>query len=141
MLSAGIAGFIACKALSKRNDDPQGASRPWDSGRDGFVMGEGSGVLVLEDADHATARGARIYAEVLGGSANCDAHHITEPRPDGSGVSSCILECLERTGVAVEDVGYVNAHGTSTPAGDMAEYRAIRSAIPTDKCAVAFQAD
>ena len=106
---AGIGGFIACKALSKRNDDPAGASRPWDSGRDGFVMGEGSGVLVLEDAEHAAARGARIYAEVLGGSANCDAHHITEPKPDGSGVAACILDALESTGVDVADVGYVNA--------------------------------
>lgn len=133
-MHAGIGGFIACKALSKRNDDPTAASRPWDSGRDGFVMGEGSGVLVLEDAEHAAARGARIYAEVLGGSANCDAHHITEPKPDGSGVTACIRDALERTGVAQEDVGYVNAHGTSTPAGDMAEYRAIRAAIPSDKC-------
>jgi hypothetical protein len=131
---AGIGGFIACKALSKRNDDPAGASRPWDAGRDGFVMGEGSGVLVLESEEHAIARGARIYAEVLGGAANCDAHHITEPRPDGSGVSACIRQALQRTGVAPEEVSYVNAHGTSTPAGDMAEYRAIRAAIPTERC-------
>lgn len=134
IIPSGIGGFMACKALSRRNDDPAGASRPWDKGRDGFVMGEGSGVLVLEDAEHAARRGARVYAEVLGGSMNCDAHHITEPRPDGAGVTACVRAALQSTGVAVEDVAYVNAHGTSTPAGDMAEYRAIRAAVPTDTC-------
>lgn len=135
IIPSGIGGFTACKALSSRNDDPAGASRPWDKGRDGFVMGEGSGVLVLEDAEHAARRGARVYAEVLGGAMNCDAHHITEPRPDGAGVAACVRGALASTGVDVEQVAYINAHGTSTPAGDMAEYRAIRAAVPTDTCA------
>lgn len=123
----GIAGFIACRALSQRNDDPKKASRPWDRDRDGFVMGEGSGVLILESLEHARKRGAKIYAEYLGGAINCDAHHITEPRPDGLGVSSCIAKSLENAGVSLEEVNYVNAHATSTPAGDLSEINALKN--------------
>jgi 3-oxoacyl-[acyl-carrier-protein] synthase II len=130
VLPSGIGGFIACKALSKRNDDPTGASRPWDRDRDGFVMGEGAGVLVLEDYEHATKRGAKIYAEYVGGAFTTDAHHMTEPHPDGKGVKLCIERALAAAGLKPEDVNYVNAHATSTPAGDMAEYRAIRAALP-----------
>lgn len=130
VIPSGIGGFIACKALSKRNDDPQAASRPWDKNRDGFVMGEGAGVVTLEEYEHAKARGAPILAEFIGGAFTCDAHHISEPQPEGRGVISCIKQSLENAGVTAEDVDYVNAHGTSTPAGDMAEYRAITTAIP-----------
>ena len=128
-IPTGIAGFIACKALSKRNDDPQSASRPWDKGRDGFVMGEGAGVLVLEELEHAKARGARIYAEYIGGAVTCDAHHMTEPQPEGKGVGRCIELAMANAGVTPADVTYINAHATSTPAGDMAEVRAIKSAF------------
>ncbi|PRW57651.1 3-oxoacyl-[acyl-carrier] synthase chloroplastic isoform A [Chlorella sorokiniana] len=130
IIPSALGGFIACKALSKRNEDPQAASRPWDQGRDGFVMGEGAGVLVLESLEHAQARGATILAEYVGGAFTCDAHHMTEPHPEGKGVILCIERALQATGVAPEQVGYVNAHGTSTPAGDMAEYRAITTALP-----------
>eukprot|EP00931_Biecheleriopsis_adriatica_P045746 TRINITY_DN26202_c0_g1_i1.p1 TRINITY_DN26202_c0_g1~~TRINITY_DN26202_c0_g1_i1.p1 ORF type:complete len:499 (-),score=122.77 TRINITY_DN26202_c0_g1_i1:112-1608(-) len=122
---AGIAGFVACKALSSRNDDPERASRPWDKGRDGFVMGEGAGVLCLESLEHAQKRGATIYAEYLGGAFTCDAHHMTEPHPKGDGVSRCIRTALSNAKVSPEEVGYLNCHGTSTPVGDMAEVRAI----------------
>ncbi|KAG2434832.1 hypothetical protein HXX76_007717 [Chlamydomonas incerta] len=127
IIPAGIGGFIACKALSKRNEDPAAASRPWDTGRDGFVMGEGAGVLVLEEYEHAKARGARIYAEYVGGAVTCDAHHMTEPQPEGKGVILCLQRALASTGLSATDVNYVNAHATSTQAGDMAEYRAINS--------------
>lgn len=122
----GLAGFVAIKALSTRNDDPARASRPWDMDRDGFVMGEGAGVLLLESLDHALARGAPIYAEYLGSAINCDAHHMTDPRPDGKGVALCIEEALRCSGVAKEDVNYVNAHATSTPSGDLCELHALR---------------
>ncbi|KAI3425760.1 hypothetical protein D9Q98_007735 [Chlorella vulgaris] len=130
VIPSAIAGFIACKALSKRNDDPAAASRPWDQGRDGFVMGEGAGVLVLEELEHAKARGVPILAEFVGGDFTCDAHHMTEPEPNGRGVILCIERALAKAGVAPEEVAYVNAHATSTPAGDMAEYRAITTALP-----------
>ncbi|KAJ4717740.1 3-oxoacyl-[acyl-carrier-protein] synthase [Melia azedarach] len=123
--SAGVAGFMASYALSQRNSEPTKASRPWDSDGDGFVMGEGCGVLVLEELEHAKRRGANIYAEFLGGSLNSDAYHITEPHPEGVGVISCIEKALDRCGVAREDVNYINAHATSTPVGDMREYQAI----------------
>lgn len=126
LLELGVAGFIACKALSRRNEDPQKASRPWDQQRDGFVMGTGAGVLVLESLDHALARGAHIYAEYLGGGISCDAHHITDPRIDGEGVALSIENALEDAGISKERVNYINAHATSTPAGDMAEYNAIQ---------------
>jgi len=121
----GLAGFVACKALSERNEAPEKASRPWDKGRDGFVMGEGSGVLVLESLEHAIARGAPILAEYLGGAVNCDAHHMTDPREDGLGVSTCIEDALKDAGLAKEAINYINAHATSTLVGDMAEVRAI----------------
>ncbi|KAK9918996.1 hypothetical protein WJX75_008560 [Coccomyxa subellipsoidea] len=130
IIPSGIGGFIACRALSQRNDEPARASRPWDRNRDGFVMGEGAGVLVLEELEHARARGAPILAEFLGGSCTCDAHHMTEPQPQGRGVRLCIEKSLEQAGIAPEEVNYVNAHATSTQAGDLAEYRAIRAAIP-----------
>lgn len=122
----GLAGFVACKALSTRNEDPTKASRPWDQGRDGFVMGEGCGVLVLESLEHALARGATIYAEYLGGATTCDAYHMTDPRADGLGVANCIEYALNDAGVPKERVNYINAHATSTPAGDMCEVQAIR---------------
>ncbi|KAB5552473.1 hypothetical protein DKX38_009784 [Salix brachista] len=121
----GLGGFVACRALSQRNDDPTKASRPWDMNRDGFVMGEGAGVLLLEELEHAKKRGANIYAEFLGGSFTCDAYHMTEPRPDGAGVILCIEKALAQSGVSKEDVNYINAHATSTPAGDLKEYQAL----------------
>lgn len=122
----GLAGFVACNALSTRNDEPAKASRPWDQGRDGFVMGEGAGVLLLESLDHALARNAPIYAEYLGGAINCDAYHMTSPREDGSGVGACMNLALQDAKVSKERVNYINAHATSTLVGDMCEIRAIR---------------
>ncbi|KAF5935381.1 hypothetical protein HYC85_026510 [Camellia sinensis] len=121
VMPSGIGGFIACRALSQRNDEPHRASRPWDKDRDGFVMGEGSGVLIMESLEHAMKRGANIIGEYLGGAVTCDAHHMTDPRADGLGVSSCITKALEDAGVSPEEVNYVNAHATSTLAGDLAE--------------------
>lgn len=124
----GLAGFVACKALSERNDDPQKASRPWDKGRDGFVMGEGAAVLVLEELEHALRRGAkdRILGEFLGGAFTCDAHHITSPCEDGRGVSLCMENAIRNAGVHKEQINYINAHGTSTLAGDLCEVRAVK---------------
>ncbi|KAI3971863.1 hypothetical protein MKW92_052392 [Papaver armeniacum] len=126
IIPIGLGGFVACRALSQRNDDPQTASRPWDKERDGFVMGEGAGVLVMESLEHAMKRGAPILAEYLGGAVNCDAHHMTDPRADGLGVSTCIEKSLEDAGVSPEEVNYINAHATSTLAGDLAEVNAIK---------------
>ncbi|PWA92141.1 plastid 3-keto-acyl-ACP synthase I [Artemisia annua] len=126
IIPIGLGGFVACRALSQRNDDPKTASRPWDKNRDGFVMGEGAGVLVMESLEHAMKRGAPIIAEYLGGAVNCDAHHMTDPRADGLGVSSCIKSGLEDAGVSAEEVNYINAHATSTPVGDLAEVNAIK---------------
>jgi 3-oxoacyl-[acyl-carrier-protein] synthase II len=123
----GVAGFVACKALSERNETPEKASRPWDKQRDGFVMGEGAGVLILESLEHALARGAPIYAEYLGGSTNCDAYHMTSPREDGSGVAECIQLALKDAAIPKEDINYINAHATSTQAGDMCEIRGIKT--------------
>ncbi|CAL1357413.1 unnamed protein product [Linum trigynum] len=125
IIPIGLGGFVACRALSQRNDEPTRASRPWDKNRDGFVMGEGAGVLLLEELEHAKRRGATIYAEFLGGSFTCDAYHMTEPRPDGSGVILCIEKALAQSGVSKEEVNYINAHATSTPAGDLKEYQAL----------------
>lgn len=122
----GLSGFVAIRALSTRNEEPSKASRPWDTGRDGFVMGEGAGVLVLESLEHALQRGAPILAEYLGSAISCDAHHMTDPRPDGKGVGYCIEEALRVAGVAKQDVNYVNAHATSTLAGDLCELHALR---------------
>lgn len=130
VIPTGLAGFVACKALSQRNDAPHAASRPWDQGRDGFVMGEGAGTIVLEELEHAQARGAPILAEYVGGSFTCDAHHMTEPSPDGAGVKLCLERALAQSGIDRDEINYVNAHATSTKAGDMAEYRAIREILP-----------
>lgn len=121
----GIAGFCAMKALSERNDDPKGASRPFDKGRDGFVMGEGAGVLILESLASAKKRHAPILAEYLGGAISCDAYHMTEPRPDGLGVAMCIEKALHNALLRPEDVSYINMHATSTLVGDMTEIRAL----------------
>ncbi|KAJ0963114.1 hypothetical protein J5N97_028236 [Dioscorea zingiberensis] len=126
ILPVGVGGFIACRALSQRNGEPEKASRPWDKDRDGFVMGEGSGVLIMESLEHAKKRGANIIAEYLGGAITCDAHHMTDPRSDGLGVSSCIMKSLDDAGVSPEEVNYINAHATSTLAGDLAEVNAIK---------------
>jgi len=121
-----IAAFAAMHALSTRNDDPAGASRPYDRDRDGFVLGEGAAVLILETKEHAEARGAKIYAEIAGGSVSSDAHHITAPDPEGNGAARAVLDALTDAGVTPDDVNYINAHATSTPVGDIAEYTALR---------------
>ncbi|XP_048321127.1 3-oxoacyl-[acyl-carrier-protein] synthase II, chloroplastic-like isoform X4 [Ziziphus jujuba] len=125
VIPLGLGGFSACRTLSKRNYEPTKASSPWDTNRDGFVIGEGAGVLLLEELEHAKRRGAPIYAEFLGGSFTCDAYHVTKPHPDGAGVALCIEKALEQSGVAREDVNYINAHAASTPTGDLKEYQAL----------------
>lgn len=122
---AGMGGFNAMHALSTRNEDPQSASRPFDGTRDGFVLGEGAGALVLEEYEHAKKRGAKIYAEFVGGGLSSDAYHMTAPHPDGIGVIAVMKNCLENAGLKPEDVDHINTHGTSTPLGDVAELKAI----------------
>jgi 3-oxoacyl-[acyl-carrier-protein] synthase II len=123
----GIGGFCAMKAMSTRNDDPQHASRPFDMDRDGFVMGEGAGVIVLEELDHAKARGARIYCELMGYGNTADANHMTSPAPQGEGAARCMRMALRNAGLNPTDIDYINAHGTSTPQGDIAETQAIKT--------------
>ncbi len=121
-----IAAFASMHALSRNNEDPKGASRPYDTARDGFVMGEGAGALVIETEEHALARGAKIYAYLVGGSVTSDAHHITAPDPEGTGAARAMIEALEQAGAKIADVVHINAHATSTPVGDIAEYTALK---------------
>ena len=123
---AGVGGFNALRALSERNDSPETASRPYDKDRDGFVLGEGAGALILEEYEHAKKRGAKIYGEIIGGGMSSDAYHITAPHPDGSGIIQVMYNALEDAGIKPEDVDYVNTHGTSTPLGDIGEIKAIQ---------------
>ncbi|MCG7946510.1 MAG: beta-ketoacyl-ACP synthase II [Candidatus Thiodiazotropha taylori] len=125
----GLGGFAAARALSRRNDDPQAASRPWDKDRDGFVLSDGAGVVVLEEYEQAKARGAKIYAELVGVGMNSDAFHMTAPSKDGSGAAQCMQMALKDAGINLEEVDYINAHGTSTPAGDVAETLAVKRAF------------
>ncbi|MGF1690630.1 beta-ketoacyl-ACP synthase II [Photobacterium kagoshimensis] len=125
----GMGGFAAAKALSTRNDDPQAASRPWDKDRDGFVLGDGAGMMVLEEYEHAKARGAKIYAELVGFGMSGDAYHMTSPSADGSGGALAMEACIRDAGINADKVGYINAHGTSTPAGDVAETLGIKRAM------------
>lgn len=124
-----IGGFASARALSTRNDDPESASRPWDKGRDGFVLGEGAGVMVLEEYEHAKARGARIYCELVGYGKSADANHMTAPVEDGSGAARCMNNALRNAGINADQVDYINAHGTSTPLGDLAETKAVKLAL------------
>lgn len=124
--AAGVGGFNACKALSERNDEPATASRPYDKTRDGFVLGEGAGALILENLDHALARGAKIYAEVIGGGMSGDAHHITDPHPEGLGALNVMRNALRDAGIDASKIDYINTHGTSTPKGDIAEIKAVQ---------------
>ena len=129
ILPTGVAGFSNMKALSSRNDEPQRASRPYDVDRDGFVIGEGAGALILEEYEHAKARGAKIYCEVVGGGASADAYHFTAPHPEGKGAMKAMRDAIKDAGIAPEDIDYVNVHGTSTPAGDIPELKAVAGVL------------
>lgn len=133
----GLGGFAAARALSTRNDDPQAASRPWDKDRDGFVLGEGAGVMVLEEYEHAKARGAKIYAEMVGFGMSGDAHHMTSPPPDGAGAALSMNNAISDAKMPLESINYINAHGTSTLAGDKAECIAVKSVMGTAAAQVA----
>jgi 3-oxoacyl-[acyl-carrier-protein] synthase II len=122
----GLGGFAAARALSTRNDDPEGASRPWDKDRDGFVLSDGAGAIVLEEYEHARMRGARIYAELIGYGMSGDAYHMTAPAEDGDGAARCMENALRNAGINPDQVDYINAHGTSTPAGDVVETKAVK---------------
>ena len=124
-----VGGFNSMQALSTRNDDPQHASRPFDKDRDGFVIGEGAGALILEEYEHAKARGAKIYCEVVGGGASADAYHFTAPHPEGKGAMKAMRDAIKDAGIAPEDIDYVNVHGTSTPAGDIPELKAVAGVL------------
>ncbi|EKT56399.1 beta-ketoacyl-ACP synthase II [Providencia sneebia] len=128
----GVAGFGAARALSTRNDDPQAASRPWDKDRDGFVLGDGAGILIIEEYEHAKARGAKIYAEIVGFGMSSDAYHMTSPPENGEGAALAMANALNDAGLTAQDIGYINAHGTSTHAGDLAEARAVVSLFGDD---------
>ena len=132
-----VGGFAAARALSTRNDDPATASRPWDKDRDGFVLGEGAGAMVLEELEHAKARGARIYCELAGYGASADAHHMTAPPEDGDGGYRAMRNALKDSGLQIEDIQYINAHGTSTPLGDVAETKAIKKLLGSQAARVA----
>jgi 3-oxoacyl-[acyl-carrier-protein] synthase II len=135
-----IAAFANMMAMSKNNDDPQGASRPYDTGRDGFVLGEGAGVVVLESAEHAARRGARVYCEMLGQGLSADAHHIAQPEPSGRGIAAALRNLLDSTDLKPEQLTHLNAHATSTPQGDLAEIKALRSVLGEDLDHVAVSA-
>jgi len=125
----GLGGFAAARALSTRNDDPTAASRPWDKDRDGFVLGDGAGIVVLEEYEHAVKRGAKIYAELIGSGMSSDAYHMTMPSKGGEGAARCMTSAMNDAGINADDIDYINAHGTSTPAGDVAESQAVRTAL------------
>jgi len=125
----GLGGFAAARALSTRNDDPEAASRPWDADRDGFVLGDGAGVVVLEEYEHAVKRGAKIYAELIGSGMSSDAYHMTSPSVGGEGAARCMTNAMADAGISGDSIDYINAHGTSTPAGDVAETQAVRLAL------------
>jgi len=134
----GLGGFAAARALSTRNDDPTAASRPWDIDRDGFVLGDGAGIVVLEEYEHAVKRGAKIYAELIGSGMSSDAYHMTMPSKGGEGAARCMVNAMNDAGITPDAIDYINAHGTSTPAGDAAESQAVRTALgnAADKVAV-----
>ena len=134
----GLGGFASARALSTRNEDPTAASRPWDKNRDGFVLGDGAGIVVLEEYEHAIKRGAKIYAELIGSGMSSDAYHMTMPSKGGEGAARCMVNAMNDAGINADEIDYINAHGTSTPAGDLAESQAVRTAlgIAADKVAV-----
>ncbi len=134
----GIAGFAAARALSRRNDNPEKASRPWDVDRDGFLLGDGAGVLVLEEYEHAKARGAHIYAELVGFGMSSDAYHITSPSPDGAGAAQCMDAAIKDAGIKASEIDYINAHGTSTPVGDLMELEAVKRTFGESSSKVAI---